>query len=331
MGERVLVTGAAGFLGRHLIATLVAAGSPTVALCRDPTALAALASPALEVTTANVRDAEACARMLRGVDTVFHLAAVRHRPGSNPEEMIAVNERATVRLARQAAEGGADRFIHVGSAQAWGPSSVPLDEEAPLVADGAVSLYAESRARAMLQLRALAAEGVPVVTLAPTIVFGPDHPSRPNRVTSHMRRVLRRGWDIVIAGGEAPRDLVHVDDVVTALLAAARTPAAVGKELLLTGEPVSQHGLARMVSAAAGRRPPRLLSLPFPAAQAAARLLDGVRGYDPRCGWTSSVATLAQSWTFRGDRAREVLGHQPRPLAQGVAETVASIRRGAAS
>ncbi|HXT20118.1 MAG TPA: NAD-dependent epimerase/dehydratase family protein, partial [Thermoanaerobaculia bacterium] len=94
--ERALVTGAAGFLGRHLIAGLVAAGTPTVALCREPAALAALAQPLLSVAPADVRDAAACARLLDGIDTVFHLAAVRNLSGARPEEMVEVNETATL-------------------------------------------------------------------------------------------------------------------------------------------------------------------------------------------------------------------------------------------
>jgi dihydroflavonol-4-reductase len=324
--ERTLVTGAAGFLGRHLIASLVAAGTPAVALCRDPGALAALAHPLLQVARADVRDAEACARLLDGVDTVFHLAAVRNLPGASPEEMTAVNETATVRLARQAASAGARRFVAVGTAQAYGSSAQPLAESAPLVPDRAGSFYAATKARATLALRALAAEGAAVVTLLPTIVYGPDHPSRPNRVTDHVRRLLRRSVDVAVGGGAEPRDLVHVEDVVAALLAAAREPAALGEELLLTGEPVTYRGLTRLVAAAAGRRPPLVLSLPLPLARLAARLVDGVRGFDRRCGWASAVETLARPWSFCGDRARRLLGWRPRPLAQGVAETVAWIR-----
>lgn len=329
--ERSLVTGAAGFLGRHLVANLVAAGLPTVALCRDPRPLDAFAGSLLRVERVDVRDADACARLLDGIDTVFHLAAVRNQPGSGAEAMSAVNETATLRLARQAAALGVGRFVALGTAQAYGSSPVPLDETAPLVDEDRGSFYAGTKASAMRGLRALAAGGAPVVTIAPTIVFGPDHPSRPNRVTSHLRRLLRRGFDVSVAGGRAPRDLVYVDDVVAALLAAAREPQAVGEELLVTGEAVSQRSLARLAAHDAGQRPPFSISLPLPVARVAARLFDGALGRDPRCGWTSAVDTLARPWLFRGDRARRLLGHRPRPIAEGVAETVAWIRGAAAA
>jgi hypothetical protein len=59
-----------------------------------------------------------------------------------------------------------------------------------------------------------------------------------------------------------------------------------------------------------------------------ARLVDAARGFDRRCGWASAVETLARPWSFRGDKAARLLGHRPRPLAHGIAETIAWIRAG---
>jgi dihydroflavonol-4-reductase len=324
----VLVTGAAGFLGRHLVAALAAEGGPVVALCRRADALADLDLPVVSVVAGDVRDAAACAPLLAGADVVFHLAAVRNRPGESCGEMTAVNEVATLRLARQSAEAGVGRFVHLGTAQVFGPSSVPLDETAPLLLERAVSFYAATKARAVLGLRSLAAAGAPVATIHPTIVYGPDHPSRPNRVTSHVRRLLRRRFDVALGDGLARRDLVHVGDVVTALLAAARAPAALGEELLLGGEPASQRGLGELVARSAGRRPPLVVGLPPRAARGAARLIDRLARRAPRSGLANTLDGLAREWCYCSDRARAVLGHRPRTLAQGIAETVDWIRGG---
>lgn len=286
--------------------------------------------PSLTIAVGDLRDAEACARLLAGVDIVVHAAAVRNRAGGSPSEMIAVNEAATLRLARQAAEAGVGRFVHLATAQVYGPSSTPLDETAPVVPERAGSFYAAGKARAVLALRRLASAGAPVVTLCPSIVFGPDHPSRPNRVTSHLRRLLRRRFDVVLAGGEARRDLVHVGDTVAALLAAARRPGLIGEEILITGEPTSHRGLAALVARCATRRPPLQVSLPARPLRAAARLLDRACGHDPDCGLASAVVTLGREWSYRGDKARALLDHRPRPLAEGIAETVGWIRGGRA-
>lgn len=121
------------------------------------------------------------------------------------------------------------RFVHVSTALIHGPSGgggVPL------------GTYAETKARAAREVRRLAAEGLPAVTVCPTIVFGPDHPSHPNRVTSEIRRLLRQRVVRVVAGGRQARNLVHVDDVVRGLLA-AELRGTVGEEYLLGGEEVA--------------------------------------------------------------------------------------------
>ena len=326
--SEVLVPGGSGFLGRHLVAARLAEGASVIALCREPGALDDLAHPALRVALGDVRDAAGCGRALAGVGAVLHLAAVRNRPGGSPAEMAAVNEEATVRLARQAAEAGVGRFVYVATAHVFGPADVPLDESAEVSPAKAGSYYVSTKARAVLALRRLAAAGAPVVTVCPSIVYGPDHAARPNRVTSQVRRLLRRRVDVVLGGGTAPRDLVHVGDVVAVLLAAARRPGVAGEEILVAGEPVSQRGLGRLVARCAGRRPPVVIPVPRRAARAAARVLDRALGHDPRCGLASAVDTLGQPWCYRSGKAAVRLGHRARPLAEGIAETVAWIRGG---
>jgi nucleoside-diphosphate-sugar epimerase len=326
--RRVLVTGATGFLGQHLVAALLAEGVPTTALCRRGGLPAGLGHPALAVAPGDLRDEDTCASLLAGVDTVFHLAAVRNLPGTPARAMEEVNEIATLRLARQAVDAGVDRFVHVATAQVYGPSASPLDETSPVLSPPATTRYAGGKGRAVLRLREMARAGAPVVTLLPTIVFGPDQPSHPNRVTSHLRRLASSRIQPVLGDGNARRDLVHVGDVVAALLAAARLPGLAGEELLVTGEAVSSRALGTLVARCQGRRPPIVARLPLRPARVAARLIDRARGYDPGGGWASAVDTLSRDWCFRGDRARRVLGHRSRPLAEGIAQTLAWIDAG---
>jgi nucleoside-diphosphate-sugar epimerase len=323
--RRALVTGGTGFLGHRLVAALLAEGVEVLALGRRPGALDGVAHPALGLVLGDLRNESLLAGLLARADTVFHLAATRSGRGS-AAEMREVNEAATLRLARLSGEAGVGRFVQVSSATIFGPGSEPRDETAPVLPERAVGAYGASRARAQLALRRLAAEGLPLVTLLPTIVYGPDHPAHPNRVTSQVRRLLRAPLDVVVAGGTARRDLVHAGDVVAALLAAARRPEAAGEEILVTGEPVSQRGLAAMVARCAGRRIPPALSLPAGLARGAARLLDRGLGYDAGAGLESAVEALASEWLFSGDRGRALLGLRPRSLRGGIAETVAWIR-----
>lgn len=318
--ERALVTGAAGFLGGRLVAALAAQGVAVVALARRSGEAPPVRGVALAV--GDLRDAAACDRALDGVDTVFHLAAQRNVPGTPPAVFRDVNETATLRLARQALASGVVRFVHVSSAQMYGPSPVPLDEAAPLRTEPPAGSYAASRARAVRGLRELVRAGLPAVTVSPTLVYGPDRPAHPNRLTAHVRRLLGRPCDLVIDGGRARRNLVHADDVVATLLAAARAPGVEGQEFLVGGEETTQRELGDLVRRCAGKGAPVRVSLAGGPLRAAARMLDRALRYDAGAGWASAVETLRRDWSFDDSKGRSALGHRPRALARGMAEVV---------
>src|SRR5581483_1421491 len=103
----------------------------------------------------------------------------------------------------------------------------------------------------------------------PSIVYGPDLPAHPNRITSEVRRLLKGGPRIWIGGGRQRRDLVFVDDVIRGILAAEER-GGVGEEYLLTGEEISPRELAERALALAGARAGRVLPLPAAAARTAA-------------------------------------------------------------
>lgn len=163
-----------------------------VALCRRPGGLASLQHPDLRIAAGDLRDPAFYTPLLRPGISVFHLAGARNQPRVQVREMEEVNVEATLTLARRAAESGAGRFVHAATALIYGPSNGEvLSEQDDL--DSCTSAYARSKAEAVRGIRQLAREGLPAVIVCPTIVFGPDHPSHPNRVTSEIRRLLRGG------------------------------------------------------------------------------------------------------------------------------------------
>lgn len=303
----VLVTGASGFLGRHLVRALLEEERHVVALTRNPAALADLRHPELRVAAGDLRDADSYTPWLSARASVFHLAGVRNHPHVRAREMEEVNVRATSELARRSLEAGVGRFVHVSTA--LGHQGVPF------------GAYAESKARAAQEIRRLAAEGLPAVTIAPTITFGPDHPSHPNRITSEIRRLLRQRVVRVMAGGRQARNLVYVDDVVRGLLAAERRGVA-GKEYLLGGEEIGSRDFGRLVLSLAGLRPLATLSLPAGPALAAARIADRLRKSDMGSGYAIAVQVLLREWRFSSEDAWRDLECFPLPLTEGLVRTI---------
>ncbi|MES1244407.1 MAG: NAD-dependent epimerase/dehydratase family protein [Acidobacteriota bacterium] len=307
-----VVTGASGFLGRHLVRALLETGRPVVALCRDSDALADLRHPSLRVVSGDLRNPSSYASELAAGVSVFHLAAIRNHPRASVREMEEVNVRATAELGRRSLAAGVGQFVHVST----------------VLVHGLIGAYAESKARADAEIRRLAAEGLPAVVVCPAIVFGPDHPSHPNRITSEIRRLLRQRVIRVVAGGRQARNLVHVDDVVRGLLAIERR-GAVGEEYGLGGEEISPLDFGRLVLAIAGLRPLATLSLPAGPALAAARIVDRLRGWrksDTENGYATAVRILLREWRLSSDRAARDLDYRFLSVAEGLAHTIEWLR-----
>jgi dihydroflavonol-4-reductase len=291
----------------------------------------------------DVRQPRSYVQHLRPGVAVYHLAALRSHTGRRRGDFTAVNVTACRDLARHCLDRGVSRFVLVASAHLYGPSDPGApphrEADAPAAAasraamggaggEPALGCYERSRAAALLEVRRLVAEGLDAITLCPTIIFGPDHPSHPNPVTDELRRIVRarRRCVILIGGGTARRDLIYVDDVVEAALAAERL-APPGAELLLGGEPISHRELLTRSQELTGRRPfwPPL-SIPGPAALAAARVADRLLRYDPGCGHAAAVLRSLREWRYDCAHARQILGFQPRPLVEGLAATLRWLR-----
>jgi dihydroflavonol-4-reductase len=344
LADEVLVTGATGFLGRPLVAALASAGRQVTGLARRPLPPAAAAAEpaAVRWVCGDVRRPHSYLPHLRPGIAVYHLAALRAAGGRRRADFEAVNVGACRELARFCLERGVRRFVLVATAHLYGPSesgSPRREDDGPAAAgrqaaaagaggEPALGCYEHTRGAALLEVRRLVAAGLDAVTLCPAILFGPDGPSHPNRVTGELRRILRRRRPVavLIAGGTARRELVHVDDVVGAALAAERL-APPGAELLLGGEAISHRELLARALALAGRRPSLLtISIPGPAALVAARAADRLLRHDPGCGHAAAVLRALHEWRFDSARARRLLDYRPRPLDAGLAATLRWLR-----
>ncbi len=326
MSGRVLVTGASGFLGRPLVAALLDQGREVVALSRRPQALADLAPRrGLELRGADLLDETSWRDALAPGSTVFHLAAARRHPRARAVDLRAVNCDATLALARASAERGVARLVHVASALAFGPADRGPRREADGVGPAAGDAYGESRAAAISGLAPIVARGLDAVTLCPAVVYGPDHPSHPNRTTREIRRLLRTRIELLPAGGAPRRELVFRDDVIAALLAAEERGER-GDVLLLGGEAAAQRDFNRRVFAAAGLRPRLRLVVPRPLVAAACGAADRLLGLGRGCGYTGALATFEREWRFDCAAARDRLGYRVTALDEGVARTVAWLR-----
>ncbi len=231
--ERVLVTGGTGFIGRYVVARLVASGHrPTVSqfgvVPRDFDH-----GPQVDLVDLDVRDHAETARLVETLrpDLVIHLAGVTgqsDREGLLCEE---VNHRATVYLLDRLTDTDVRKVIMVGTAAEYGPQPTPFREE---MSDDARSPYAISRAKANRYALSMAATcGLPVTVLRLFSVYGIGQSM--NMFLPQLISYALSGREFLMTAGTQLRDFVHADDVARAILMAAERAEANGHIINIAG------------------------------------------------------------------------------------------------
>jgi len=266
----VLVTGAAGFIGHHVVEKLVETGYRVIALDNlvraSPRGIKVLRDLGLDLVTVDIRDLGGMKRLLEEYrpEAIVHAAALIDVYESTrlPDLYVDVNVRGTAVLLRASVEAGVSRFIYLSSAAVYGePVCLPIDEEHPtnpLSPYGASKLGGEYLVKSMQR-----SVGKPdYVILRLFNVYGPGQdPASPYAgVISKFVSNATRGESLVIYGdGEQTRDFIHVDDVVEAIIRSLETEHINEVYNIGSGKSVKIKELAEVVKELAGRKELQLL------------------------------------------------------------------------
>jgi UDP-glucuronate 4-epimerase len=262
----VLLTGAAGFIGSHLAARLLAEGDEVVGLDAFDETLYdagthernANAVPGLRLVRGDLLDAELVAELVRGVDLVVHLAALAGvRPSiEQPARYARVNVEGPAVVLEACRQAGVMRVVFASSSSVYGSrTQVPFSEEDPCLRPA--SPYAASKRAGELLCSSFSdLYGLGIASLRYFTVYGPRQ--RPEMAIARFTRAIREGRPVTLFGdGTSARDYTYIDDVIDGTVAACRRVAP-GKHRIYNlggSRTTTLHRLVELIADALGRTP----------------------------------------------------------------------------
>ena len=312
---KTLLTGATGFIGAHLARALVERGDDVRITLREGSDTREIDDLDVERVKCDVLQTRSVRWVMKGVDKVFHAAGMTSVRPSDAERLFEVNVGGARTVLGEALRAGVERVIYTSSAAALGPAEWggTADENHLFTAWHLGIPYVNSVHEAEAEAFRLAAEGLPLVCVNPSVAFGPGdvHVTSTRLVRSFL---LGR----VPAYADGALNIVDVRDVAAGHLLADEKGAVAGR-YILGGRNFTFDRLFSDLGRLSGVAPP--LKVPRPLAAVTAGILrigPGLTTLSP-----AEVLAASQFWTYRSTKAKRELGWKARPHEETLEATVA--------
>jgi dihydroflavonol-4-reductase len=323
--QKVCLTGATGFVGRHVAQLLAQRGQPVRCLVRDKSDTQFLEDldAHFEFVTGDVLEPQTLEAFCEGADWLIHCAGYRDFWHPSRKFYFDLNCRGAENVMRAALAAKLEKAVHVSTPLAYGtPTEMPFAEESP--AGPHHSEYARSKYLGDCAVwRLFEEKGLPLTIVYLAAVIGAGDP----RPTMEIRR-FAEGRIPALVGADTTFIYVHVRDAALAIVRAAENPKSVGQRYLVGGERATTREYFQIISDLTGVPLPRF-NVPGAVILPLARLLTAIArrtGKRPPISEDIIRTTLAGSLLFDGSKAERELGIRYTPLRTALAEAVAEMR-----
>ena len=316
---KALVTGANGFTGSHLVKALEQRGDAVIGFVRKSSNLDRISSCNLQLVYGDITDRDTLATAMTGVDWVFHTAAYVELGLVNAAHMEQVNVEGTRAVLEAAQAAGVSKMVYCSTIGVFGDTKGQVvDETFQRTQADFSSAYDRTKYQAQQLVDRFAAQGLPVVSILPSGIFGSDDP----HFGPVMKQFLKGGLK-VWAGGDRITGIVHVDDLVEAMILAAQKGKP-GEHYIISAGDLSTREMFNLLSQQTGIPVPR--EAPKPLVRLEGNVLDIIGrlfNWQPPLSRERVHYVYDRCVRVDATKARQQLGWHPRSVAetlQGIVE-----------
>ncbi|MEO1427531.1 MAG: NAD-dependent epimerase/dehydratase family protein [Cyanobacteria bacterium J06633_8] len=319
---KALVTGANGFTGSHLVKALVRRGDSVVGLVRKSSDLTRLKDTEIQLVTGDIADRNALRQAMQDVDMVFHTAAFVELGLVDAEKMERVNVEGTQAVLEIAKEMEISKMVYCSTIGIYGDTQGEvIDETFERTQQDFSSAYDSTKYEAQQLVDNYAVIGFPVVSVMPSGIYGPDDPH-----FGPVFKLFLQGKLKLWVGGDRITGIVHVDDLVNAMILAAEKGER-GEHYIISAGELPLREMFEIISEKTGIPTP--VEVPQPIARLIANILDPLGkllSWNPPIGKERIHYIYDRCVRVDAKKARDKLGWEPRSLPQILHEIVTHLQ-----
>ncbi len=325
---KIFITGGTGFIGSRLTEKLASQGHEVFLLLRNPSKAVTYGSGRVNYIKGDIFDREALARGISGCDWVFHMAAYTKPGSADPSIPYRTNVTGTVNVLDAAFSCSVRKVVltSTGGTMGYSKNGNPVNEltntEPQLN-----TVYEKTKFEAERIAKEYSDNGLDIVIVNPTRVYGPGLLSKSNSLTKLIKLYISGLWRILPGNGNSIGNYVYINDVVEGHILAARSGRK-GERYILGGENLTFRELFDITGEICGRKrvlfplPPLLMKLIIRSAS----IISGITGRPPfiTSEWLDKYMN---NWIMSSDKAVNELGYTITPFRTGAAETIEWIKK----
>jgi farnesol dehydrogenase len=317
------MTGITGFIGSNLASYLLAEGHQVNAIVRNLTDTKTFSHPNLHLFVGDLHDKAILLKAMKDCQQGFHLAAFAKPWAKDPNTFYRINVEGTINVFESAKKTGIEKIVFTSSAATISPSNGNIpSHESTVRKEPYFNEYETTKSEAEHIAAEYSKNGLPVVIVNPSRVYGPGPMNASNSITKMIKGYCNGQWRFIPGDGEKIGNYVFIDDVINGHILASKKGRA-GERYILGGENLSFDDLFNTLEYVTGIRR-KMVHLPLFVMFAAANLMEwqnSVTGIPPAvtAPW---VKKYLRDWCLSSAKAKRELGYTITSFEEGVRKTI---------